>query len=102
MLSFNVIFPDIDGHKEFAMPRKQPSQHFPAEYRYSPLKTTTREIGSRSSPGVLESDIIEEDLIITQMANDRRQAKVELAKLVSWLSSVFYSTMSITIISAGT
>lgn len=83
MLSFDVIFPDIDGHKQFTIPRKQPqpSQHFPAEYRYPPSKTATEEIGSQLSPGVLESDITEEDLIITQMANNRRQAKLELANL---------------------
>lgn len=83
MLSFDVIFSDTDGHKQFTMPRKQPSQHFPAEYRYPPSKTATEEISSQLTPGVLESDITEEDLIITQMANNRRQAKLELANLVS-------------------
>ncbi|KAG1738527.1 hypothetical protein EDB19DRAFT_1909276 [Suillus lakei] len=72
---------DIDGHKQFTMLGKQPSQHYPADYRYSPLKTTTEEIGSRSSLAVLESDMTEEDLIITKMTSNHRQAKVELAKL---------------------
>ncbi|KAG1845885.1 hypothetical protein DFJ58DRAFT_503203 [Suillus subalutaceus] len=71
---------DIDGH-QFKMLGKQPSQHFPAEYRYPPLKTTTEEIGSRSGFGILESDMTEEDLIITKIASNSRQAKAELAKL---------------------
>jgi hypothetical protein len=74
-----VIHLDIDGHKQLKMLGKQQS---PAEYRYPPLKTATEDI-SRSSLGVLESDMTEEDLIITKMASNHRQAKVDLAKLVS-------------------
>lgn len=76
------FFPDIDGHKKFTMPGKQLSQHFPAEYRYPPLKTTTEEIGSQASLGVLGSDMTEEDFIITKMASSNRRANVELVRLV--------------------
>lgn len=72
---------DIDGHKKFTMPGKQLLQHFPAEYRYPPLKTTTEEIGSQASLGVLGSDMTEEDLIITKMASSNRRANVELVRL---------------------
>ncbi|KAG2364316.1 hypothetical protein BDR07DRAFT_803649 [Suillus spraguei] len=81
MLSFDVIFPDIDGHKQFKMLGKQPSQHFHAEYQHPPLNTTTEEIDPQSSLGVLESDMTEEDIIITKMASNHRQTRVELAKL---------------------
>ncbi|KAG2143748.1 uncharacterized protein EDB93DRAFT_565706 [Suillus bovinus] len=63
------------------MPGKQPSQHFPAEYRYPPSKMTPEEISSQSGLGVLESDITEEDLIITKMASNTRRAQAELVKL---------------------
>ncbi|KAG0704574.1 hypothetical protein DFH29DRAFT_1037353 [Suillus ampliporus] len=72
---------DVDGEKQFTLLGKQPAQKFPADYRHSPLKTTTEEIGSRSSLGLLESDMTEEDLIISKMASNHRQAKIELAKL---------------------
>ncbi|KAG1816519.1 uncharacterized protein BJ212DRAFT_1480954 [Suillus subaureus] len=68
---------DIDRY-QFKMLGKQPSQHFPAEYRH--LKTTTEKIGSQSGLGVLESDMTEED-IITKIASNSRQAKADLAKL---------------------
>ncbi|KAG1747741.1 uncharacterized protein EDB91DRAFT_1334696 [Suillus paluster] len=72
---------DIDGEKQFSLLGKQPAQNFPTEYRHSPLKTTTEEISSRSSLALLESDMTEEDLIISKMTSNHRQAKIELAKL---------------------
>ncbi|KAG2067347.1 hypothetical protein BDR04DRAFT_870000 [Suillus decipiens] len=72
---------DIDGHKQFKMLGKQPSQHFHAEYQHPPSNTTTEEIDPQSSSDILESDMAEQDLILTKMASNHRQTKVELAKL---------------------
>ncbi|KAJ8584629.1 hypothetical protein M405DRAFT_845051 [Rhizopogon salebrosus TDB-379] len=59
---------------------KQASYNFSPDYRH-PSLNIKEEFGSRSNKSLLENDVTEEDLIISKMTSNYRQAKVDLAKL---------------------
>lgn len=79
---------DKDRNKQFTLLGNQSFQHSPVDHSQSSLNAKEN-FCSQSSIGLLENDMSEEDLILSKMASNHRQVKIELVKLVGGPMSIY-------------